>query len=119
MPVLVLEEGSPGPRRARLGDYVEAVRVLASLVPPGRVTTYGRIARLLGVSPRLVGRALALNPDPIVYPCHRVVSSNGGLGGYSLGGPRFKARLLGLEGVPVEAGRVADPRAIVDPLPDP
>ncbi len=93
----VYEEGVP--RRPRLADIVEAVKALVSLVPPGLVTTYGSIARLLGTSPRLVGRALALNDEPIVVPCHRVVESGGGLGGYSLGGPRVKRRLLELEGV--------------------
>ena len=98
MPLLALgEDGSP--ERAGLRDYYEAVWALVSLVPPGRVTTYGSIARLLGVSPRLVGRALAANPDPIVVPCHRVVAADGGLGGYSRGGPRVKRRLLELEGV--------------------
>lgn len=85
--------------RARIHDYFEAVWMLVSLVPPGLVTTYGSIARLLNVSPRLVGQALKANPDPIVTPCHRVVRSDGSLGGYSLGGPRVKRRLLELEGV--------------------
>ncbi|MCE4628517.1 MAG: MGMT family protein [Desulfurococcales archaeon] len=89
--------------------------MIVSLVPPGRVTTYGSIARLLAVSPRLVGRALALNDTPIVVPCHRVVRSDGSLGGYSgPGGPEFKRRLLELEGVRfLNNGRVA-PEHIVD-----
>ncbi|GAB6148118.1 MGMT family protein [Stetteria hydrogenophila] len=97
MPLLKLEGGAAG--RAGLRDYYEAVWALVSLVPPGLVTTYGSIARLLGVSPRLVGRALRANLNPIVVPCHRVVRSDGSLGGYSLGGPGVKRRLLELEGV--------------------
>ncbi len=85
--------------RAGIHDYFEAVWMLVSLVPPGLVTTYGSIARLLNVSPRLVGQALKANPNPIVVPCHRVVRSDGSLGGYSLGDPRVKRRLLELEGV--------------------
>jgi len=118
VPLAVVEDPGDGGitvRRARLGDYVEAARILASLVPPGRVASYSWVARMLGVSPRLAGRALALNPDPIVYPCHRIVRSDGGLGGYSRGGPRVKEALLRLEGVPVHNGRV-DPAALVEPL---
>ena len=76
----VVEEGL-GARRPGFRDLAEAVWALVSLVPPGLVTTYGSLARLLRTSPRLVGRALAANPDPIVVPCHRVVRSDGSLGG--------------------------------------
>jgi len=96
----------PPPRRAGLRDYYEAVWALTSLVPPGLVTTYASIARLLRVSPRLVGAALKANPQPLVVPCHRVVRSDGSLGGYSRGGPRVKRRLLELEGVEFEGDRV-------------
>ncbi len=112
MPLLRLEAGSAA--RAWLADYYEAVWALVSLVPPGLVTTYASIARLLGMSPRLVGAALKANPTPIVVPCHRVVRSDGSLGGYSAGGPRVKRLLLELEGVAfTEDGRV-DRRHIVD-----
>jgi len=112
MPLLVVDAGGRA-RRARLQDIYEAVWALTSLVPPGRVTTYGAIAKALAVSPRLVGQALAANPNPIVVPCHRVVRSDGSLGGYSMGGPRVKARLLRLEGVPVSGdGRVPEPYII-------
>ncbi len=85
--------------RARFRDTCEAVYMVVSLVPMGFVTTYGSVARLLGVHPRVVAACLRLNDNPIVVPCHRVVMSNGGLGGYSLGGPGVKRRLLELEGV--------------------
>jgi len=117
VPLLVLEEGGVL-RRANMRDYVEALRILVSLIPPGRTTTYGALAGLLGVSPRLVGRALALNPDPIIYPCHRVVRSDGGLGGYSLGAA-FKRRLLEVEGVRLEGGRVSLESILDDILGDP
>jgi len=76
-------------------------------VPRGYVTTYGRLARHLGVprASRAAGRALATNPFPIVIPCHRAVRSDGSLGGYQ-GGVEMKARLLEMEGVQVERGRV-------------
>lgn len=80
---------------------------LLQLIPPGMVTTYSSLAKVLGTSPRVVGMLMARNPDPIVVPCHRVVRSDGSLGGYSMGGPRVKRRLLELEGVEFDLrGRV-------------
>jgi len=51
-------------------------------IPPGRVRTYGDLARQLGSSARAVGGACRANPCPILIPCHRVVSANG-RGGYA------------------------------------
>lgn len=67
-------------------------------IPFGATTTYGAIARRLGLSgaARAVGSANGRNPIPIVIPCHRVVASGGGLGGYG-GGLELKRRLLALE----------------------
>jgi len=95
-------------RRAGLNDYVEVISALLNLIPPGFVVSYGDIARLLGVSPRLVGFVLSLNRDLIVTPCHRVVRSNGSLGGFSgFGGFRFKRRLLEFEGVMFDGEKVS------------
>jgi O-6-methylguanine DNA methyltransferase len=70
-------------------------------VPPGRVVTYGQLAKLAG-SPgaaRAVGTAMATNPVPLLVPCHRVLPAGGGLGGFSSpGGPNLKAWLLHREG---------------------
>ena len=98
MPLIVAEDGLKSVRRARLEDYVEAIKALLMLVPTGCVTTYGALARLLGISPRLVGRALSLNDEPVVVPCHRVVKSSGDLGGYTPWGVEFKRALLRVEG---------------------
>jgi methylated-DNA-[protein]-cysteine S-methyltransferase len=69
-------------------------------IPRGCVSTYGRIARSLGVpgAARAVGTALARNPFPIIIPCHRAIRSNGDLGGFR-GGLEMKRALLELEGV--------------------
>lgn len=69
-------------------------------IPPGQVSTYGDIARALGHpnASRAVGRILGKNPNPIVVPCHRVVMSNGKLGGYANGAEK-KRELLEKEGV--------------------
>lgn len=68
-------------------------------IPYGKTVTYGELARSLGLSAgasRAVGSACGANPLPIVIPCHRVVTANGGLGGYS-GGLWRKEQLLALE----------------------
>jgi len=68
-------------------------------IPYGRTRSYGWLAARVGKprAARAVGQASAANPWPIIVPCHRVVSSNGGLGGYG-GGLDMKERLLLLEG---------------------
>jgi methylated-DNA-[protein]-cysteine S-methyltransferase len=69
-------------------------------VPRGKVATYGDIARIAGrpKASRAVGRILNKNPTPIVVPCHRVVMSDGTIGGYAFGKSRKKA-LLEEEGI--------------------
>jgi methylated-DNA-[protein]-cysteine S-methyltransferase len=71
-------------------------------IPYGEVSTYRLIAGKAG-SPRgsrAAGNALGSNPIPIVVPCHRVIHTTGGLGGYT-GGLERKEFLLALEGAPV------------------
>lgn len=87
----------------------EEVLRLARRIPRGRVSTYGALAGALGNGnlARLVGRALNKNPRPVETPCHRVVHSDGRIGGYKLGTGE-KTRLLEEEGVTVKSGRVAD-----------
>ena len=78
------------------------LKVWAALaqIPCGQVETYGQFAARLSTSPRAVGGALGRNPLPILIPCHRVIGSNGGLGGYSgWDGVETKQFLLKLEGV--------------------
>jgi methylated-DNA-[protein]-cysteine S-methyltransferase len=72
-------------------------------IPFGRIVSYGDIADEMGVAgaARAVGQAVGANPLPIVVPCHRVVRSDGRLGGYS-GGLRQKVTLLAIEGVDVD-----------------
>jgi methylated-DNA-[protein]-cysteine S-methyltransferase len=68
-------------------------------IPYGSVSTYKRVASAAG-SPRgsrAAGNALGSNPIPIIVPCHRVLHSGGGLGGYT-GGIERKRLLLGVEG---------------------
>ena len=78
------------------------------LIPRGRVTTYGEIARYLGThAVRAVGTAVGKNPDAPKVPCHRVVRGDGTIGRYSGGdGVPTKVALLKTEGVTVADGRV-------------
>ncbi|MBI2087138.1 MAG: MGMT family protein [Deltaproteobacteria bacterium] len=81
-----------------LPAFTRAVLKITVRIPYGQVRSYRWIAGLLGKpgASRAVGNALARNPIPIVIPCHRVVQSDGGLGGYALG-MNWKRRLLDLE----------------------
>ncbi len=92
-----------------MGDtFQEAVLRLVMRIPKGRVTTYGIISEELRGSvraARAVGQALTNNPRPVVIPCHRVVRSDGDVGGYSLGIAR-KIELLRAEGIEIEGRRV-------------
>lgn len=70
----------------------------------GRTASYGDLARQIGApaEAREVGQALARNPVAIIVPCHRIVTSDGKIGGFSApGGASTKERLLALEGVRV------------------
>jgi len=77
---------------------LELLKTLLLLIPVGRVTSYSSLAALMGTSPRAVGKLLSENDELVKYPCHRVVRSDGSLGGYALG-TSFKRKLLKLEGV--------------------
>jgi len=75
-------------------------------VPYGTLVTYKTVARQAGneAAARATGAAVGANPIPIVVPCHRVIASDGSLGGYA-GGLEAKRRLLGIErGAEVPAG---------------
>ena len=84
-------------------------------VPVGRVTSYKLLAGAIGRpgSARAVGNALNKNPHAPTVPCHRVVYSNGLLGGGYAGGIRKKTALLRQEGVLIKKGRVVDFEEIV------
>lgn len=86
---------------ARVGPFEREVLAELRRIPAGQVRTYQQVALGLGEpgGARAVGTACARNPLPLLIPCHRVVRSDGGLGGYSLrGGVELKQRLLRDEG---------------------
>jgi methylated-DNA-[protein]-cysteine S-methyltransferase len=81
--------GAPGEQR---------VWQAMAAIPYGETRSYGDLGRKLGLSPRTIGRCCATNPLPILLPCHRVIASDGRMGGYSGGeGVETKRRLLQLE----------------------
>ncbi len=75
----------------------------------GEVKTYAWVARRAGRprGARAAGQAMSRNPIPLVIPCHRVIGSGGGLGGFG-GGLGMKRALLALEGIRCDARGVAD-----------
>jgi methylated-DNA-[protein]-cysteine S-methyltransferase len=80
-------------------DFGRKVLEATGRIPYGKLRTYKSIAQEIG-SPRAtrpVGQALARNHLPIIIPCHRVVNSDGSLGGYSGGGTDMKRRLIEIE----------------------
>ena len=102
-----LDEYFAGRRRAfdltldlrLLSDFTRRVLGATADIPYGEVATYKEVASAAG-SPRgfrAAGNALGSNPLPIVLPCHRVLHSGGGLGGYT-GGLERKRTLLAIEG---------------------
>ncbi|MBS7643677.1 methylated-DNA--[protein]-cysteine S-methyltransferase [Candidatus Bathyarchaeota archaeon] len=70
-----------------LPQFTKLVLTVTSAIPRGYVTTYSEIANVLGKSKgaRAVGNAEAANPLPLLIPCHRVIRSNGEIGGYGYG----------------------------------
>jgi O-6-methylguanine DNA methyltransferase len=84
----------------RFSSFEKAVYKAISTIPRGEVRSYGWVARKIG-SPhaaRAVGNALNKNPYPGPIPCHRIIRSDGSIGGYAKG-TRAKRRLLKREGV--------------------
>jgi O-6-methylguanine DNA methyltransferase len=69
----------------RLPRWARSVLAAASKVPKGKVSTYKTIGNLVKLPPVVVGKALASNPFLLLVPCHRIIRSNGGIGGYQLG----------------------------------
>jgi methylated-DNA-[protein]-cysteine S-methyltransferase len=90
-----------------MSEFQARVLKLVAMVPKGNVTTYKELARTMGRprAYRAVANALARNPFPVKIPCHRVVRSNGEVGGYRLG-VRRKIKLLVQEGIKIENGEI-------------
>ena len=89
--------------------FDERCYALLRQIPRGRVSSYREIAHALGTRAyRAVGNAMNRNPyDTDIYPCHRVVKSDGTIGGYAHGS-EAKIRRLEEEGVAVKEGKIVN-----------
>ncbi len=78
-------------------------------VPKGRVTTYSELAKAVGLKngQRTIGRMMNKNPFPVIVPCHRVILSNGKIGGYAWG-EKIKTNMLSKEGIEIKKGKILD-----------
>ncbi len=78
-------------------------------VPQGKITTYGDLAKAVGLKngQRMIGQIMKKNPYPGIIPCHRVVKSDGKIGGYAYGGA-VKTNMLRIEGIQIQNGKILD-----------
>ena len=78
-------------------------------VPEGKITTYGELAKAVGIKngQRAVGRIMNKNPYPAIIPCHRVVKSDGKVGGYAYG-QQVKINMLSKEGIKIKEDKILD-----------
>ena len=78
-------------------------------VPNGKVTTYSELANAVGLKngQRAIGMIMKKNPFPVIVPCHRVVKSDGKIGGYAYG-ERVKSKMLADEGIKIKDGKIID-----------
>lgn len=90
-------------------SFFESVWKQLEKIPEGRVSTYGAVAVSLGKpgAARAVGNACNKNPFSPRVPCHRVVASDGRIGGFA-GGSAEKERLLKKEGIRIQNGLILD-----------
>ncbi|MEK6928792.1 MAG: MGMT family protein [Nanoarchaeota archaeon] len=89
-------------------SFTERCYSILRKVPNGRITTYKALAHALGTKAyRAVGSAMNKNPYSPYVPCHRVVKSNGEVGGFALG-VKKKIILLKREGIPIKNNKILD-----------
>jgi len=100
-----------------MNKLAERVYQMVREIPKGKVTTYGKIAKTLGIGPRQVGQILHVNPHPpspfvsgrssLEVPCHRVVRSDGRIAeGYAFGGEFKQRERLKKEGIVFSRGKI-------------
>ena len=89
--------------------FTRKVHAAAARISKGRVSTYALIAKAIGKpkAARAVGNALNKSPGMPKCPCHRVVKSDGTVGGFA-SGPAAKKKLLSKEGIRFRGGKVED-----------
>lgn len=90
-------------------DLTEYAYYLVRQIPPGKISSYGAVAKALGdiVASRAVGRMMNQNPDADSMPCYKIVHSDGRLGGFGLG-IEDKIRRLKKDNISVKDGKIVD-----------
>jgi methylated-DNA-[protein]-cysteine S-methyltransferase len=88
-------------------NFSEKAYKIVSEIPKGEVMTYKQVAIKIGnpKAYRAVGTLMKNNPNKKKIPCHRVVRSDGGMGGYAFGGIKNKIKILEKEGVKLKEDR--------------
>jgi len=84
-------------------NFSDKVKAVVRKIPKGKTMTYKEVAAKAGnpKAARAVANVMAANYDPLI-PCHRVIRTDGGLGGYNRGGVKKKRAILQGEGVNVK-----------------
>ncbi|MHC4337289.1 MAG: methylated-DNA--[protein]-cysteine S-methyltransferase [Planctomycetota bacterium] len=85
---------------SEFGAFAKKILLTCRRVRFGRTISYGQLAKKTGTpaGARAVGRVMANNPLPLIIPCHRVIRSDGRIGGFSAqGGTKLKNKLLQFE----------------------
>ena len=96
-------------------EAYEKVYALVRLIPKGKVTTYGKKAKKLSMSPRTIGQVLHANPYEGEVPCHRVVNRDGRIApNFAFGGLDIQKKLLEAEGVEFKNEKHVKLESIVD-----
>ncbi|MFH0936399.1 MAG: MGMT family protein [Candidatus Woesearchaeota archaeon] len=89
-------------------NFSEKVYKLTKKIPKGKVSTYKSIAEALNIKAyRAVGNALNKNPYAPIVPCHRVVNSDGKIGGFAQGTNK-KIKILQKEGITIKNKKIVD-----------
>ena len=98
----------------RVTPFHQKVLQALTNIPRGKVSTYGAVAGRTGApgGARAAGQGCAKNPFPPIFPCHRVVRSDGSLGGFG-GGLKLKRALLAMEGIQFDSDEKVKPEFIL------
>lgn len=93
-------------KSSKMKSFNERCYDLLVQVPSGKVTTYKHLAEALGTKAyRAVGNAMNKNPRAPIVPCHRVIKSDGSIGGFAFG-QKKKISMLTTEGVIIHQGKI-------------
>jgi deoxyribonuclease V len=94
-------------------NLTEYAYFLVRQIPPGRVSTYGAVAKALGDKgyARAVGKYMNKNPDADSMPCFKIVKSDGSIVGFGLG-IENKIRRLKEDGISVKNGKIVDFKSV-------